>query len=120
MGRNLDTKATAILLAEACFFDDEKKRLAAKSAERATQKHATEVQLQPGTVKCSCNNNSSRQNVQVSIAAGTTTTTDRQKINPEMDNFINAKCYDLDPLLPFSHDRALVSHAYLPSDSFLS
>jgi superfamily II DNA/RNA helicase len=91
-GRNLGIKATAILLAEPCFFDDEKERLAAKSTERATQKRAAEVQLQPETVKRSRNNkgSTSRRNVQASTTTGATTTTDKLKINPEMDDFINA------------------------------
>ena len=89
-GRNLGIKATAILLAEPCFFDDEKERLAAKSAERAKQKRAAEVQLQPETVKRSRNNKGSRRNVHASTTS-TTNASDRPKINPEMDDFINAE-----------------------------
>jgi hypothetical protein len=89
-GRGLNIKAFAILLAEACFFDDEKERLAAKSAERAAQKRVADIQLQPETVKRSRNNNGSRRNVQTSTTVDATTTTDRPKIKAEMDDFINA------------------------------
>jgi len=43
VGRSLNIKATAILLAEPCFFDDKKECLAAKSAEQAAQKHVMDV-----------------------------------------------------------------------------
>ena len=89
-GRGLNIKAVAILLAEACFFDDEKERLAAKNAERAAQKRVADGQMQPETVKRSRNNNGSRRNIQTSTTAGATTTMDRLKIDPEMDDFINA------------------------------
>ena len=88
-GRRLDVKATAILLAEPCFFDDEKERLAAKSAERAL-KRAADVQLQPETNKRVRSNNGSRRNVQTSTSTAAATP-DRPKIDPEMDDFINAE-----------------------------
>jgi hypothetical protein len=60
VARGLNIKRFAILLVEACFFNDEKERLAAKNTERATQKRTADIQLQPETVKCSRNNNGSR------------------------------------------------------------
>ena len=103
VARGLNIKGFATLLAEACFFDDEKERLAAKNAERAAQKHTADIQLQPETTKRSRNNNGSRRNVQTSTAVGATTTTDRPKIEAEMDDFINADCR------PYNCRRAVTS-----------
>ena len=90
VARGLNIKGFAILLVEACFFDDEKERLAAENAERAAQKRTADIQLQPETVKRSHNNNGSRRNVQTSTTFGATAMTDRPKIEAEMDDFINA------------------------------
>jgi hypothetical protein len=79
--------AFAILLAEACFFDDEKDKAAQKAAERA-QKHAADGQLQPATNKRSrTTTGTSRSNTTIEAPK----TTDNVKIDKEMDDYINAE-----------------------------
>lgn len=99
-GRSLSVNAIAILLVEPCFFDDEKEKILKKAAEKARvsknvaagQKRAPEGQLQPAATK------QSRSSMAAPAAPHATSTklfetVERMpvKIDPEMDNFINAE-----------------------------
>ena len=93
-GRSLSVNAVAILLVEPCFFDDEKEKLLKKAAEKvlknavAGQKRTAEGQLQSAPAK------RSRGTVAAPHATTNTTlseTIERVKIDPEMDDFINAE-----------------------------
>lgn len=92
-GRRLSVDAIAILLVEPCFFDDEKEKLVQKAAEKASkniaagQKRAAEGQLQSAPAK------RSRTGTMAPTQATTIVfeTVDCTKIDPEMDDFINAE-----------------------------
>ena len=89
-GRNLAIDAVAILLTEACFFDDEKDKAAQKAIEWA-QKHAADGQLQPATNKRSrTTTNTSRSNTTMRVIEAPNTT-DNDKIDKEMDDYINVE-----------------------------
>jgi hypothetical protein len=85
-GCSLAVKATAILLVEPCFFDEEKEKAAQKAAEHAT-KRAAGGQLQPANTKRACTSKGTRQ--------GPGSTVDiigeKSHISKEMDDFINAE-----------------------------
>jgi hypothetical protein len=83
----LAISATAILLAEACLFDDEKDKAAQKAAER-TQKHAADGQLQPATNKCS---HTTTGTIQSNTTIEASKDADNDKIDKEMDDYINAE-----------------------------
>jgi hypothetical protein len=83
-------QATAILIAEPSYFDDEKEKVAQKAAERNARKRQAEGQLQPST----------SQHPRVSLDSCRPTGSTTQIAAPEtyqdlrckmaMDNFINA------------------------------
>jgi hypothetical protein len=84
-------QATAILIAEPSYFDDEKEKVAQKAAERNARKRQAEGQLQPST----------SQHPRVSLDSRRPTGSTTQIAAPEtyqdlrcemaMDNFINAE-----------------------------
>lgn len=92
-GRRLSVNSVAILLVEPCFFDDEKEKLVQKAAAKATkniaagQKRAAEGQLQSVPVKRSRTSTAAPQAAPTIVFE----TADRAKIDPEMDDFINAE-----------------------------
>ena len=94
-GRSLSVNAVAILLVEPCFFDDEKEKLLKKAAEKvsknvaAGKKRAAEGQLQSAPAKRSRNmGHMPAPRATITILSETV---ERMKIDPEMDNFINAE-----------------------------
>jgi superfamily II DNA/RNA helicase len=85
-GHSLAVKATAILLVEPCFFDEEKEKAAQKAEKRAT-KNAAEGQLQPANTKRARTSKGTRQ------GPGSTVEIigEKSRISKEMDDFINAE-----------------------------
>ena len=101
-GRRLSVDAIAILLVEPCVFDDEKEKVVQKAAEKATknlaagQKRAAEGQLQSALAK--------RSRTIVFETA------DRTRIDPEMDNFINAERHP-------ANDRRKIANTHFGNDN---
>lgn len=92
-GRSLAINAVAILLAEPCFFDAEKKAAAEQAAQRAAdKKRPAETQLQPESSKRArtSRNTSSRAKTGKTIEETGMGDPESLRIDKEMDEFINA------------------------------
>ena len=91
--RNPNLQATAILIAEPSYFDDEKEKVAQKTAERNSRKRRADGELQPST--------SQRPRLSLNSHRPHTTASTTQVVDPEtnqdlrcekaMDDFINAE-----------------------------
>jgi superfamily II DNA/RNA helicase len=88
--RNPNLQATAVLLAEPSYFDDEKEKAAQRAAERNAKKRAADGHLQPSVAKqpCSSLDGSRDRGEVVEVVVPEIATESR--CEPAMDNFLNA------------------------------
>lgn len=88
--RNPNLQATAVLLAEPSYFDDEKEKAAQRAAERNAKKRAADGHLQPSVAKQPCSSLDGGRDRGEVVEVLVPEIIAESRCEPAMDNFLNA------------------------------